>query len=110
MNKVKLYKLDSVRECLDLLSKEDMDLQGFLQSLIMSLKDALANANSISENHQQYNTPNNKPSNFEHANNLPTNEQSLTGSHSYKENDTTEYTYLFLQINLTLFKIWLNIG
>ena len=46
MKNAKTYKLECIRECLNLLSKEDADLQGFFHSCICSLKEILDNVNS----------------------------------------------------------------
>jgi len=46
LKNAKTYKLECIRECLNLLSKEDADLQGFFQSCICSLKEILDNMNS----------------------------------------------------------------
>ena len=40
-----MYKLDSIRECLELINKEDADLQGFLNSCVSSLKEILNSVN-----------------------------------------------------------------
>ena len=73
MGKAKDYKLETIRECLDLINKEDADLQGFLKSLICSLKEIL---NSINTNHTPIYSMSDKIDNHEdkitYSDNCPT--------------------------------------
>ena len=76
VNRAKSCKLDCIRECLDLLCKEEMDLQGFMQNLILSLKDAMANANALNGN-PNFITSSNKSLNLENINRNTKNDQEI---------------------------------